>query len=59
MQDECKYIIWTDYGYDGWQCEGFKTLEELQEYLKMPQNFGNEFVVTKVLDYKVEVKDED
>ena len=44
------YIVWENLGYEGWHPRSFDDLTVALEY----QRYSSEFVVTKVLKYKVE-----
>lgn len=51
---KCEYILWKDYGHEGWQptpCIGKKELLEA-----IAETYGANYVITKnVLDVKVMV----
>lgn len=48
------YIVWANYGYEGWQPKSFKTLKEAL----LSERYGYEIVVTKLVEYEVIEKDE-
>lgn len=53
MEDELKrkYILWIDYGYEGYKPTGFNSLKEALEDTK----YGHPFFITSgKIDYKVE-----
>lgn len=55
---EGKYIVWKNYGYEGWQpSEEFKTVQEATEYA-MRENYGIEIKITKIVKIKVTVEEE-
>jgi hypothetical protein len=47
-----KYIVWINYGYDGWSPNQFNTFQEAFEYATK-ENYGKEFKITIELEYKV------
>lgn len=46
---ENEYILWRDYGSDGWQPTGFKTLKEALESEKHYSNW----IITKKVNYEI------
>jgi hypothetical protein len=42
------YIVWVDYGYEGWQPKCFNSLKEA-----VSENHFSRFVVTKLVNYDV------
>lgn len=60
-QERYKYIIQVDYGSEGWNLNGYNTEAELKEALKNINTvvYGNNFIVTKVLDYNIDIKDDE
>lgn len=45
-----KYILWIDYGYEGWKPTGFDTLKEALEHEKYTSNW---IITNGKLDYQV------
>lgn len=43
------YIVWEDYGYEGWHPKSYATLKEAL----MAHRYNSEFLVTKRVDYEV------
>jgi hypothetical protein len=43
------YIVWVDYGYEGWHPTGFKTLKEAVEH----KSYGSTSVITKKVEFSV------
>ena len=48
------YIVWKDYGYDGWKPESYDTLEEAVERKSYGYETG---VVTRLVNYKIMAHD--
>ncbi len=46
------YILWINYGYEGWSPTEYETLEECLNGA-MKNAYGNEFKITKKIDYKI------
>ena len=44
------YVVWEDFGYEGWRWCGFQTLEEAVEY----NGYGSYKTITKTVKYKIE-----
>jgi hypothetical protein len=49
------YIVWKDYGYDGWKPESYNTLEEAVERKSYGYETG---VITKLVNYKIMAQDD-
>ena len=43
------YIVWMDYGYEGWKPDSYATLKEAVDAPK----YGNAWVMTKRVEYTV------
>jgi hypothetical protein len=56
-----KYTIWIDYGYEGWRPEHYDTKEDLEVALKNINSvvYGNSYLVTKTIEYKINVVDDE
>lgn len=45
-----KYLVWYDYGYEGWTFQEFDSLEEAQNQIKKrPAEEGRPAILTQVL----------
>lgn len=56
VETDKKYIVWVDYGYEGWNPTGFETLEEMEKYIIGGRDtYGNERVFTRRIDVGVAV----
>ena len=52
-----KYIVWVNYGYDGWSPTGFETIEEMEKYIIAGRDtYGNERVFTYRINVGVKVE---
>lgn len=47
------YILWRDYGYEGWKPTNFNSIKEALEAPRYESNF----VITKVCEYEVKEKE--
>jgi hypothetical protein len=52
IKNDLPYIVWRNYGYDGWKPVQFKTLEEAVR----DKGYGEEFIITKIVEYEVKEK---
>ncbi len=43
------FILWLDYGYDGWQPKSFATIRAALE----SEKYGTGFVITKAVEYQI------
>jgi hypothetical protein len=51
-----KYIVWVNYGYEGWLPTGFETLEQMEKYIiEGRDTYGNERIFTRKIEVKVKV----
>ncbi len=39
---EKKYIVWTDYGYEGWRPTGYDSIEDAVRH----ESYGSETIIT-------------
>jgi hypothetical protein len=52
--EEAKYIVWVDYGYEGWKPTGYLTLKEAI----LHERYSSDAVITKgLVNWDAEVKD--
>jgi hypothetical protein len=47
------YVVWTDYGCEGWAPKSFATLKEALE----AEHYGS-FVITRLVEYEIVEKSE-
>jgi len=47
------FIVWENYGYEGWQPKSFRTVLEALE----KQKFNSEWIITKTISYEVKESD--
>ena len=47
------YIVWLNYGYDGWYPDSYNTLKEALEADK----YSSEYVITKKCEYEIVEKE--
>lgn len=47
------YILWINYGCEGWSPKGFDTPEEALAAIMGGMSFGSEVVLTKILEVEV------
>jgi hypothetical protein len=43
------FVVWQNYGYDGWQPRSFQTLREAV----LADRHGTEFVVTRIVEFEI------
>ncbi len=43
------YILWKDYGYEGWKPESYNSIKECLEAPK----YGNSYIITKLCEFEV------
>lgn len=46
------YIVWLDFGYDGWSPESYATLKEA---LEAPR-YDSDYVITRKCEYEISEK---
>jgi len=46
------YIVWINYGYEGWSPTEFQTLKGAVDYASK-NNYGSEFKITKQVEYDI------
>lgn len=52
-KDNKPYLLWLDYGLDGWVIHATAdTPDELLELVRSTGAYGNEFLITKVVKFK-------
>ncbi len=47
------FIVWENYGYEGWQPKSYNTLKEAVVALR----FNSEWIVTRLISYEVTEND--
>ncbi len=47
------FIVWENYGYEGWQPKSYNTLKEAVIALR----FNSEWIVTRLISYEVTEND--
>jgi hypothetical protein len=47
-----KYLLWINYGCEGWGFYEYDTIEECLTH----ENYGNDFIITKAVDWEVKEK---
>lgn len=52
------YIVWVDYGYEGWSPTSFATKQEVLHHLLQGSSYGPA-IVTRVLKMSLSIEDED
>ena len=50
QNEEGPYIVWQDYGVEGWKPDSYETLEEAIK----AQKYRAHWVITKLVKYKIE-----
>ncbi len=51
-----KYIVWLDYGCEGWQPRGFNSLEEMEKFIiEGRDTYGEQRIYTRKIEVKVKV----
>jgi hypothetical protein len=50
-------LVWIDYGSEGWHPRGFETEEQLREWILDSGNYGNPFIVTRLLDVRLTLEE--
>ena len=48
LDESGPYIVWLNYGYDGWAPRSYDTLKEAIE----GDRYGEDFVITKLVQYE-------
>ena len=51
------YIVWINFGYEGWSPAEFETLKEAVEY-GTKNNYGSDFKITKKVEYSIKEVEE-
>ena len=51
------YIVWKNYGHDGWSPYEFKTLKECVDYI-LKENYGSEWKITKEIVLEIKAVEE-
>ena len=46
------YIVWKSYGVEGWDYDEFMTLKDAVDFITK-NNYGNEFKITKLVEYDI------
>ena len=49
MKPKKEYILWVNYGTEGWGWQDFDTLKEALE----SEKFGHDWTITKRVDYEI------
>ena len=47
------YVIWIDYGSDGWSPEECASVQEVEDFVLHGESNGYPFVITKLLDVRL------
>jgi len=47
------YVVWQNYGYEGWHPHSFKTLEEAIK----AQKYTTDWIITKIVAYEIKEKE--
>ena len=47
-----RFILWSDYGSEGWRPQSFDTLEEVYAAIKIGETFGEPFEITELVPFK-------
>jgi hypothetical protein len=50
---DAKYILWLDYGTEGWQPYYFETLADVAAYIESGHTHGSTIKITKHIPLKI------